>query len=112
MEGFLPDLPDLIPDGSFKRFVMINNKKFIGFVFTAFLLMVGNLMADTGTVRWFDRAIGYGYVTPDNAQKDVFVTIDALRKSRIGNLHDGDRVKYDVSEKNGKIVANNIEFLK
>ena len=43
---------------------------------------------ETGTVKWFDRARGYGYITPDDGGKEVFVRHTAIA----GPIADGFKV--------------------
>lgn len=48
----------------------------------------------TGTVKFFNEAKGFGFITPDDGSKDVFVHKNDLD----GNISEGDKVSYDVSE--------------
>jgi CspA family cold shock protein len=52
----------------------------------------------TGTVKWFNATKGYGFITPDDGGKDVFVHITAVEQSGIGSLSEGQRVNYQVIE--------------
>ncbi|HVO14060.1 MAG TPA: cold-shock protein [Alphaproteobacteria bacterium] len=52
----------------------------------------------TGTVKWFNATKGYGFITPDDGGKDVFVHITAVEQSGIGSLAEGQRVNYQVIE--------------
>ena len=49
----------------------------------------------TGKVKWFSSQKGYGFISPDNGTKDIFVHISALEKSGIGSLNENDKVSYD-----------------
>ena len=40
----------------------------------------------TGTLKWFDAKKGYGFITPDNGDKDVFVHISAFEQAHILSL--------------------------
>jgi len=52
-----------------------------------------------GTVKWFSRAKGYGFITPDGeATKDVFVHYSAIRGEGFRNLEEGDRVEFEVED--------------
>ena len=50
----------------------------------------------TGTVKWFNTQKGYGFITPDGGDKDVFVHISAVQSSSMKNLAEGQRVTFDV----------------
>ena len=43
----------------------------------------------TGTVKWFNEQKGYGFITPDQGGKDVFVHISAVERSGIRSLVEG-----------------------
>lgn len=49
----------------------------------------------TGTVKFFNDQKGFGFITPDDGGKDIFVHISAVDG---GTLSDGDKVSYDVGE--------------
>jgi CspA family cold shock protein len=48
-----------------------------------------------GTVKWFNDAKGFGFITPDGGAKDVFVHISALQASGIQSLREGQQVTFD-----------------
>lgn len=52
----------------------------------------------TGTVKWFNDAKGYGFITPEDGSKDVFVHHQAIQAEGFRSLQEGDRVSYDVTE--------------
>ncbi|NPV08726.1 MAG: cold shock domain-containing protein [Anaerolineae bacterium] len=55
-------------------------------------------MADRvkGTVKWFNRDKGYGFITREDGEKDVFVHYSAIQGQGIRNLDEGDSVEFDV----------------
>jgi cold shock protein len=60
-------------------------------------------MRQTGTVKFFNQAKGYGFITPDQGDKDVFVHISALQVSGLAHLDDGVRVSFETEpDKRGK----------
>ena len=65
----------------------------------------------TGKVKWFNPQKGYGFISPDDGKKDIFVHISALEKSGINALNENDKVSYDEARNNGKISAANIKLL-
>jgi CspA family cold shock protein len=50
----------------------------------------------TGTVKFFNELKGFGFITPDDGGKDLFVHISAVEEG--GQLHDNDKVEYEVGE--------------
>ncbi len=52
----------------------------------------------TGTVKFFDTTRGFGFITPDDGTKDVFVHISAVESSGLGHLTDGQKVSFDVEQ--------------
>lgn len=48
----------------------------------------------TGTVKWFSRVKGYGFIEPDNGGKDVFVHYSAIIGEGYRNLDTGQRVEF------------------
>ena len=52
-------------------------------------------MAQTGTVKFFNTSKGYGFISPDDGSKDIFVHISALEQSGIPGLNEGDKVSFD-----------------
>jgi CspA family cold shock protein len=52
----------------------------------------------TGVVKWFNNAKGYGFVTPDNGEKDIFVHFSAIEMDGYRTLKEGDRVEFEIGE--------------
>ncbi|HXG44890.1 MAG TPA: cold-shock protein [Gemmatimonadales bacterium] len=53
-------------------------------------------MRTTGTVKWFNEAKGFGFITPENGQKDCFVHHSAILGEGFKTLTEGERVEFDV----------------
>ena len=65
----------------------------------------------TGKVKWFNPQKGYGFISPNDGKKDIFVLISALEKSGINSLNENDKVSYDEARNNGKVSAANIKII-
>ena len=65
----------------------------------------------TGKVKWYSSKKGYGFITPDDGEKDVFVHYTALDKADIKALDEGQEVSFEVAENNGKFSAANLKLV-
>jgi cold shock protein len=66
----------------------------------------------TGTVKWFNSAKGYGFITPDNGSDDCFVHVTAIQASGLKQLIEDQRVEFDMQEgRNGRMVACEIALM-
>lgn len=60
-------------------------------------------MRQNGTVKFFNAAKGYGFITPDGGGKDVFVHVTAVEQSGMQSLNDGMRISFETEpDKRGK----------
>lgn len=60
-------------------------------------------MRQNGTVKFFNAAKGYGFITPDDGGKDVFVHVTAVEQSGLAGLADGMRISFETEpDKRGK----------
>ena len=51
-----------------------------------------------GTVKWFSRVKGYGFISPDGGEKDVFVHFSAITGEGYRNLEEGQRVEFSIED--------------
>jgi CspA family cold shock protein len=65
----------------------------------------------SGTVKWFNMEKGYGFITPQEGGKDVFLHITAVQAAGLKSVTEGDRVTYDIITERGKQAASNLEKL-
>jgi CspA family cold shock protein len=65
----------------------------------------------TGTVKWFNVQKGYGFITPDQGGKDVFVHISAVERAGMSGLRDGQKVSFEqvADKRSGKTSAENLK---
>jgi CspA family cold shock protein len=60
-------------------------------------------MRQTGTVKFFNAQKGFGFITPDEGGKDVFVHVTAVERSGMGGLDEGMRISFETEpDKRGK----------
>ena len=60
-----------------------------------------------GTVKFFNNAKGFGFITPDEGEKDVFVHMNGT----IDEIKEGDKVSYDVEESPKGLNATNVKVI-
>lgn len=64
----------------------------------------------TGTVKWFNSQKGFGFIQPENGDKDVFVHISAVERAGMTTLNEGQKVSFEIvaDRKTGKSSAENL----
>ena len=65
-------------------------------------------MNNTGTVKWFDNKKGYGFITPEDGSKDLFVHHSSLQMEGYKTLTDNQTVEYEVGSSDRGDVATNV----
>jgi len=70
------------------------------------------LSMESGTVKFYNDQKGYGFIAPDNGNKDVFVHATALERAGIHGLSEGQKVSFDteVDQRSGKTAVANIQL--
>ena len=65
----------------------------------------------SGVVKFFNDQKGYGFIQPEDGQKDVFVHVTALQRAGIDNLQEGQKVRFDtqIDPRSGKTAVDTIE---
>jgi CspA family cold shock protein len=66
---------------------------------------------ETGTVKWFNSEKGFGFITRENGEKDVFVHQSAIQGGGFRTLNEGERVEFDVVQGQKGPAAENVARL-
>jgi cold shock protein len=64
----------------------------------------------TGTVKFFNTQKGFGFISPSDGGKDVFVHISAVQRAGMQTLMEGQKVSYDLVTERGKTAAGNLKL--
>ena len=64
----------------------------------------------SGTVKWFNDAKGFGFVTPEDGGKDLFAHFSAIQQPGFKSLQEGQRVTFDVTTGPKGQQASNIRL--
>lgn len=62
----------------------------------------------TGKVKWFNDGKGYGFITPENGDKDCFVHYSAIQGSGFRSLREGERVEFEIVQGEKGPAAQNV----
>lgn len=66
----------------------------------------------TGTIKWFNAAKGYGFITPDDGSTDVFVHYSAIDGQGYKSLTEGQKVQYEAGRTAKGIAAARVVVLR
>ncbi len=61
-----------------------------------------------GTVKWFNEKKGYGFITPENGESDVFVHFTDLEGSGFKTLNEGEQVEFEIAQSDRGPKAVNV----
>jgi len=65
----------------------------------------------TGTVKWFNDSKGFGFISPEDGGKDVFVHHSAIQASGFRTLAEGQKVQFEVTQGQKGPAAENVQPL-
>ncbi len=65
-------------------------------------------MRTTGTVKWFNDSKGFGFIAPEGSDKDCFVHHSAIQAEGFRSLKEGERVEFDLIERDKGPAAENV----
>ena len=78
----------------------------------AFILLFSRKdIMSTGTVKWFNDSKGFGFITPDDGGKDLFVHFSAIQSNGFKTLEENQKVSYDVTSGPKGDQATNIQSI-
>ena len=63
----------------------------------------------TGTVKWFNKTKGYGFIAPDDGGEDVFVHHSAIKMEGYRKLVEGQKVEFEVTTGPKGLQAQNVQ---
>ena len=61
-----------------------------------------------GKVKWFNAKKGYGFITEDKSERDVFLHVSTLEKSKLRVLRENQKIQFEIKEEKGKLKAINL----
>jgi len=64
----------------------------------------------TGTVKWFNDKKGYGFITPEDGEKDCFVHFSAIMAEGFKSLKEGQRVEFEIVDGDKGPAAQNVQL--
>ena len=70
--------------------------------------MRGSIMP-SGKIKWFNSKKGYGFITDDETNKDIFLHVSALEESKLRVLKEEQKIGFDIKEEKNKLQAINIK---
>ena len=62
-----------------------------------------------GKVKWFNSKKGYGFITEEDTNRDIFLHVSSLEKSKLRVLKENQKIKFDIKEDKEKLQAINLE---
>ena len=62
-----------------------------------------------GKVKWFDSKKGYGFIKDNDTEKDIFLHVTSLEKSKLRILKENQEIEFEIKEEKGKLQAVNLK---
>ena len=66
----------------------------------------------SGRVKWFDSKKGYGFIKDSDSEKDIFLHVSTLEKSKLSVLKENQEIQFEIKEEKGKLQAVNLKRIK
>jgi|TARA_B100001741_G_C16491720_1_gene570019 CspA family cold shock protein len=67
------------------------------------------MIVPKGKVKWFNSKKGYGFITEDKTERDIFLHVSALEKSKLRVLKENQKISFDIKEQENKAQAINLK---
>lgn len=66
----------------------------------------------TGTVKFYNTKKGWGFITPTDGSKDIFVHVSSVEKSNLNSLIDGQKVSFELApDREGRMCAADLKVI-
>ena len=62
-----------------------------------------------GKIKWFNAQKGYGFITDNKSEKDIFLHVSALEKSKLRILRENQKIQFEIKEEKGRLKAINLK---
>ncbi len=69
------------------------------------------MSVQTGTVKWFNKSKGFGFITPDQGEEDLFAHFSQIQGSGFRELLENQRVEFEVVRGDKGLQASNIRTI-
>lgn len=64
-----------------------------------------------GTVKWFNKMKGYGFIQPEDGTNDVFVHISAVERSGLEAIEEGQKLEFELTQgRDGRTAADELKL--
>ena len=65
----------------------------------------------SGKIKWFNSKKGYGFITDDKTNNDIFLHVSALEESKLRVLKEEQKIEFEIKKEKNKLQAINIKKL-
>jgi len=65
-----------------------------------------------GKIKWFNSKKGYGFITEEGTEKDIFLHVSSLEQSKLRILKEDQKLEFDIKEEKNKLQAINLKKIK
>ena len=63
----------------------------------------------SGKIKWFNSKKGYGFITEDETERDIFLHVSTLENSKLRTLKEEQQLEFEIKEENKKLQAINLK---